>query len=163
MATCPYCKKRPIKKKQTCGHYVCQYYYHKDYVKKQRKKRKLFYDRNKKDYMRNYMFEKRKNNKIIINIKEKLFADLLDTQGRKWIYHPMGFKLNDNRYAPDFYLPEEDLYIEIVGSKQAYYYNRKKLVEFKSIYSHLNFIVVDYLGNEYERFNKYYNNSISRK
>lgn len=49
--------------------------------------------------------------------REKYFADLLTKQGKKWQYPVKRFQLKRTTYRPDFYLPEEDLYVEVVGSK----------------------------------------------
>ena len=81
--------------------------------------------------------------------KEQQFADLLTKQKRKWVYHPKRFKVEDTHYHPDFYLPKEKLYIEIVGTRQAYHFNKKKIKEFKKSYPLINFVVLDYLSNIY--------------
>lgn len=51
---------------------------------------------------------------------EKAFAKVLDFYGIKWIYEPCTFPVawddEDNiteAFSPDFYLPEQDLYIEL--------------------------------------------------
>ena len=45
---------------------------------------------------------------------EARWAVFLDSLGIKWEYEFEGFELNGTiRYLPDFYLPEEDLYLEI--------------------------------------------------
>jgi len=63
--------------------------------------------------------------------REKEFIELLDKNKRPWIYQARRFKLSKTTYTPDFYLPEEDLYIEVVGTSQAYRANKEKIAEFK--------------------------------
>jgi len=82
---------------------------------------------------------------------EKQFADLLDKQGRKWEYPARRFKLKNTTYQPDFFLPNENLYIEVVGyTNQSYQRNKHKYLELKRIYPNIHFIVVDYKGNPFE-------------
>jgi hypothetical protein len=56
---------------------------------------------------------------------ERQFARLLDFYGIPWEYEPRSFPIAWNRryestqyFTPDFYLPEEDLYIEITTMNQ---------------------------------------------
>ncbi len=58
---------------------------------------------------------------------EKAFAEMLDFYRIKWEYEPTTFPLEWNEkdalamaFAPDFYLVEEDLYIELTTMKQCY-------------------------------------------
>ena len=51
---------------------------------------------------------------------EKEFAKLLDYYGVEWVYEPRTFELEYNEdgsvrtaFSPDFYLPEQDVYIEL--------------------------------------------------
>lgn len=76
--------------------------------------------------------------------REKQFADLLDKQNRKWQYPSPRFEIEDTHYRPDFYLPDENLYIEVVGSRQAYHANKRKIEKFRKLYPHIKFIIVDY-------------------
>jgi hypothetical protein len=79
--------------------------------------------------------------------REKQFADLLDKQGRKWEYPCQRFDLGSTTYRPDFYLPKERLYIEIVGSRQAYSSNRRKIAQFIKLYPKIKFQVIAF-GND---------------
>ncbi len=81
--------------------------------------------------------------------REKQFAKLLTKQGRKWKYPSPRFQLKNTTYRPDFFLPDENLYIEVVGTPQAYYANRHKIAEMKKTYPNIRFIVVDYKNNPY--------------
>jgi len=88
--------------------------------------------------------------------REKIFADLLDSQNRKWIYPTKRFKIGRKKYyKPDFYLPEEDLYIEVVGSRQAYHINKDKISKFKKLYPKIKFQVLNCEGNNYPRERKW--------
>ena len=75
---------------------------------------------------------------------EKKFADLLTKQKKDWQYHPARFNLGYSHYTPDFYLPKEKLYIEVVGTRQAFHSNKSKILLFKKLYPHIKFIIVDY-------------------
>lgn len=79
--------------------------------------------------------------------REKEFIELLDKNKRPWIYQARRFKLSKTTYTPDFYLPEEDLYIEVVGTSQAYRANKEKIAEFKKLYPQVKFVILDYKGN----------------
>jgi predicted nuclease of restriction endonuclease-like RecB superfamily len=43
------------------------------------------------------------------------YAKWLDSKNIKWEYEKDTFKLKDTTYTPDFYLPEQNIYIEIKG------------------------------------------------
>ncbi len=80
---------------------------------------------------------------------ERRFANLLTQSKRKWRYSKKRFKVDNTTYQPDFYLPNENLYIEVVGTIQAYRANQKKIERFKQLYPHIKFIVVDFNNNPY--------------
>jgi hypothetical protein len=46
---------------------------------------------------------------------EIAYAKYLDKNKIKWQYEPKAFDLGNSTYTPDFYLPKENLYIEIKG------------------------------------------------
>jgi hypothetical protein len=59
------------------------------------------------------------------NESEAEFARILDFYGLRWEYEPRSFVLQwddrgraTERFAPDFYLPDFDLYIELTTLKQ---------------------------------------------
>jgi hypothetical protein len=63
---------------------------------------------------------------VFANDAERECAQILDFHGIPWDYEPRTFKLEvDDRgntleaFTPDFYLPEQDLYLEITTMKQA--------------------------------------------
>jgi hypothetical protein len=64
---------------------------------------------------------------------EVAYAKYLDRKDIKWVYEPETFDLGKYNYRPDFYLPENDTYIEIKGR---WYKNAKTKVNlFKQIYN----------------------------
>jgi hypoxanthine phosphoribosyltransferase len=73
-------------------------------------------------------------------------AKILDWYGIPWDYEPTSFVLErgtDGRvtraFTPDFYLPGEDLYIEVTVMKQSLVTRKnRKLRELKRQYPHVN-------------------------
>ena len=59
------------------------------------------------------------------NDAERECARLLDYYGVPWLYEPHTFALAEDAgrvteaFTPDFYLPEQDLYVEVTVMKQA--------------------------------------------
>ncbi len=54
------------------------------------------------------------------------YAKILDYHGVPWLYEPRTFVLEEDEdgrvleaFAPDFYLPEQDLYLEVTVMKQS--------------------------------------------
>lgn len=77
---------------------------------------------------------------------EEAFAKILDFYGLRWEYEPRTFPLewdeNDNvleAFTPDFYLPDQDLYIELttLRPKLSTHKNRK-LRRIKELYPEVN-------------------------
>jgi len=77
---------------------------------------------------------------------EKVFAQILDFYGIQWEYEPKTFPLERDEkgnvteaFAPDFYLPEQDLYIELttVRPEQSSFKNRK-LKRMQELYPDVN-------------------------
>ena len=81
--------------------------------------------------------------------KEKQFADLLDKQKKEWQYPTKRFDLGNTTYRPDFYLPNENLYIEVIGTRQAYHANKNKIFKFRKLYPFVKFIIVDFTNQIY--------------
>ena len=61
-----------------------------------------------------------------VNEAELAYAKILDYYGVPWMYEPRTFVLETDEagrvteaFAPDFYLPEQDLYIELTVMKQS--------------------------------------------
>lgn len=47
-----------------------------------------------------------------------------------WYYSPVIFRANGFRYIPDFYDNERNVFIEVVGTRQAFENNHKKYIKF---------------------------------
>lgn len=90
----------------------------------------------------------------IKNAAEIEYAAMLDSVGKKYIYHPAAicsdrFPGKTKKYYPDFYLPDENAYIEVINTRQAYFANKEKYaVVFDLGY---NFRIIDKCGNPYKR------------
>src|ERR687891_1579528 len=61
-----------------------------------------------------------------VNQAEEECARILDFYGLRWEYEPRSFVLEEDEegrvveaFTPDFYLPEQDLYLEITVMKQS--------------------------------------------
>lgn len=77
---------------------------------------------------------------------EEIFARILDFYGIQWDYEPRTFPLEWDEdgnvieaFAPDFYLPEQDLYVELttIRPKLATFKNRK-MRRMKELYPDIN-------------------------
>ncbi len=77
---------------------------------------------------------------------EEDFARILDFYGIEWVYEPRTFPLNWDEqgqvieaFTPDFYLPQQDLYIELTTLRPhlAQYKNRR-LRRMKELYPEIN-------------------------
>ncbi len=77
---------------------------------------------------------------------EEAFARILDFYGIQWVYEPRTFPLEwdpggniTDAFTPDFYLPEQDLYIELttLRPKLAQYKNRR-MRRMKELYPEIN-------------------------
>lgn len=71
---------------------------------------------------------------------EKCYAEYLDSKNIKWYYEFQRFPLYNTTYAPDFFLPEENLFVEIKG--YMYPEQLKKINEFKEKYPEKNIIIL---------------------
>lgn len=63
----------------------------------------------------------------------------------EWIHQPQTFQLESQKYTPDFYLPQLDLYIEIKNFLNDYSRNRDE--EFRRVYPNLKLELI--LKKEY--------------
>ncbi len=77
---------------------------------------------------------------------EQAFARILDFYGIAWVYEPRTFPLDWDKdgniieaFSPDFYLPEQDLYVELttLRPKLSGYKNRR-LRRMKELYPDVN-------------------------
>ncbi|RME84792.1 MAG: hypothetical protein D6775_04510 [Caldilineae bacterium] len=77
---------------------------------------------------------------------EREFAQLLDFYGIRWEYEPHTFVLEryeDGRlrvaFSPDFYLPDQDLYIELTTqSPKLNHLKNRKIRKLKELYPEIN-------------------------
>jgi hypoxanthine phosphoribosyltransferase len=77
-----------------------------------------------------------------VNEAELEYAKILDYYGIPWLYEPHTFVLKrdeDGRvieaFTPDFYLPEQDLYLEVTVMKQSLVTRKnRKLRKLRALY-----------------------------
>lgn len=74
-----------------------------------------------------------------MNLPERVFAQGLTVQGRRWIAQPCSFPLPDapageRSYRPDFWLPDERLLIEVIGSREQRARCRRRAERFRQRY-----------------------------
>ena len=77
---------------------------------------------------------------------ERQFAKLLDFYAIDWEYEPRTFVLETDdegrvteAFSPDFYLPEQDLYLEVTVMKQSLVTRKnRKLRKLRERYPHVN-------------------------
>jgi hypoxanthine phosphoribosyltransferase len=88
----------------------------------------------------------RKRSPRFANPAEEEFARILDFYGIRWEYEPRSFVLSwdrqgrpRERFTPDFYLPDFDLYIELTTLKQALVTRKnRKIRRLRQLYPHVN-------------------------
>jgi hypoxanthine phosphoribosyltransferase len=77
---------------------------------------------------------------------EKEFARILDYYGIRWEYEPHSFTLSrdnegniTNAFAPDFYLPDEDLYVELTTMRPKLITRKNRKIRLmKELYPEIN-------------------------
>lgn len=86
---------------------------------------------------------------------EEEFARMLDFYRIKWLYEPRTFPLEwdsegniTEAFSPDFYLPEQDLYVEITTQKQKLAWKKnKKIRRLKELYPDVKIKII--YGRDY--------------
>jgi len=78
---------------------------------------------------------------------EQIFARILKRKGIDFIYQPKpAFHMNylgaTITYRPDFYIPSEDTYYEVVGTRQAFHANKEKLFLMFALRPEIKFRIV---------------------
>ena len=81
-----------------------------------------------------------------VNAAERECAQILDWYAIPWDYEPRSFVLEQDEegrvtraFTPDFYLPEQDLYIEVTVMKQSLVTRKnRKLRELRQLYPDVN-------------------------
>ena len=62
---------------------------------------------------------------------EARWAVFFDAATIKYEYEPEGYELTDDvRYLPDFYLPDEDIFVEVKASRESAFFEIKKALKF---------------------------------
>jgi hypothetical protein len=87
---------------------------------------------------------------VFANPSERVFANLLDLYGIKWVYEPIEFPLAWNvegeptkGFRPDFYLPERNSFIELTVLEQRNVTRKnKKIRRFRVLYPEVELVVV---------------------
>lgn len=75
--------------------------------------------------------------------KEQRYLDFYADPKKRYFHHPGNFCLsNGRRYTPDFYCVEDDTYIEIVGSRQAYHQNKTKYRILEAEFPNITFQII---------------------
>ena len=77
---------------------------------------------------------------------EAEFASLLDYYGIPWQYEPHTFVLKEDKdgnarvaFSPDFYLPEQNLYVEVTTMRQKLITRKnRKIRQLRERYPHIN-------------------------
>ena len=77
---------------------------------------------------------------------EREFARILDYYGIRWLYEPRTFPLAwdeegkvSTAFAPDFYLPDEDLYVELTTMRpKLITHKNRKIRLLKKLYPQVN-------------------------
>ncbi len=88
---------------------------------------------------------------------EEKFAKMLDFYRIEWHYEPKTFPLEWNKegkvtkaFSPDFYLPEQDIYVELTTQRQKLVWQKnKKMRRLKELYPHIDIRIIynkDYKG-----------------
>lgn len=88
---------------------------------------------------------------------EEEFARMLDFYRIEWLYEPKTFPLEwdsegniSEAFSPDFYLPEQDIYVELTTQKQKLVWKKnKKIRRLKELYPQVNIKIIygrDYRG-----------------
>jgi len=93
---------------------------------------------------------------------EAKFARMLDFYQIKWLYEPKTFPLEwdsegtvTEAFSPDFYLPEQDLYLELTTQRQKLVWKKnKKIRRLKEIYPDLQIKVI--YGRDFQGLLKKY-------
>ena len=88
---------------------------------------------------------------------EVMYALILEKENIEWVYEPKRFKLADGlRYTPDFYLPKQNLWIDVKGRITEKHKIKHKL--FTQLGHNLNLVLIDELkerlGMSYYVFKK---------
>ena len=56
-----------------------------------------------------------------------------------WLHQPAVFRFNGEKYSPDFYDIDRNVFIEVSGSRQAYHQAKEKYASFREHFPQINF------------------------
>lgn len=106
--------------------------------------------------------EEQKKKSKFANRSEEEFAKILDFYKIKWLYEPLTFPISWDEegnvlesFTPDFYLIEQDLFIELTTLKQSLVTKKnRKVKRLKEIYPHVNIKI--FYGKDYRNLVKKY-------
>jgi plasmid maintenance system antidote protein VapI len=90
-----------------------------------------------------------------MNKRERIFSEAFFDSPADYKYQPRHFLLNGKRYTPDFFDKRTATYLEVVGSRQAYHFNKGKYEMMAVLYPHINFEVRSYTGELYSERPRY--------
>jgi len=92
---------------------------------------------------------------------EQEFATFLDFYRIRWQYEPTSFPLRwkegriTEMFSPDFYLPEQDLYVELTTMKQSLVTRKnRKMRELRELYPDINVVLI-YRKNYHELLSRF--------
>lgn len=95
----------------------------------------------------------RRKTQYFLNKADKAFAERLESLGLPYIYQATRFCLGNTTYTPDFYLPKDQVYYEIVGTRQAVSLLRQKIRRLRQLYPFVKIEIIRPDGSRY-RFAK---------
>ena len=87
---------------------------------------------------------------------EANIARLFNYLGIKWLYQPKTFDLKTQNYTPDFYLPEQKIYIEVKNF--LWKYSKIRDEKFRKLYPNINLFLL--LKKDYLKLEKKYSHLI---
>ena len=77
---------------------------------------------------------------------EREYAASLDAKGLPWVYEPVLFRFAGHRYTPDFYLPIQDIFVEVIGTRQRWHQLSPKMAAFKAHFPGVKLQILDRKG-----------------
>lgn len=91
-------------------------------------------------------YDEDKGRPVFAHDVEKEFAGILDYYGIRWQYEPRSFPLTWDEagditaaFAPDFYLPDEDLYVELTTMRPKLITRKNRKIRLlKELYPEIN-------------------------
>lgn len=120
------------------------------------KKRKLCLRCYQKEQYYGLIKKEEKSEKIESSFKHKAEMEFIKNyfKNNDWIYQPAIFRLKDEKYTPDFYDQETNVFIEVVGTRQAYNYNKEKYILLRKLYPKILFEIRNSDGELIEKYMK---------